>query len=217
MPGCGVACHIDVLGVHRIHATGPDVREQGCKWRIGCRISRRPVAHPCVEHLQTDRIPRMKHQMRQTAHDAKRMRAAAPGCVYLIHRQGPAGRSCVVRLRSPQDRRSTCVRGIYGRQEARPRAASCYRSQDAASPAGASCVIASRARNPLVAVPRGTVVTFGARAARLRSNPRYAAYSSGGVCVSGSPISIGLLVGSWLHSNQPPSYTAIRDQPWRYA
>ena len=30
----------------------------------------------------------------------------------------------------------------------------------------------------------------------------------------GTPTSIGLLSGSWLHSNQPPSYTAIRDQPW---
>ena len=32
---------------------------------------------------------------------------------------------------------------------------------------------------------------------------------------TGSPTSIGLLIGSWLHSNQPPSYTAIRCQPWR--
>jgi hypothetical protein len=31
----------------------------------------------------------------------------------------------------------------------------------------------------------------------------------------GFPVSIGLLIGSWLHSYQPPSYTAIRCQPIR--
>ena len=40
--------------------------------------------------------------------------------------------------------------------------------------------------------------------------PRHAAASSRRR--SGSPISIGLLTGSALHSNQPPSYTAIRGQ-----
>ena len=44
---------------------------------------------------------------------------------------------------------------------------------------------------------------------------RYAAASSSPAF--GSPISIGLLTGSALHSNQPPSYTAIRGQSMRRA
>ena len=34
---------------------------------------------------------------------------------------------------------------------------------------------------------------------------------------AGSPTSIGFRSGSELHSSQPPSYTAIRSQPWRSA
>jgi hypothetical protein len=57
----------------------------------------------------------------------------------------------------------------------------------------------------------------GARAHRVLSMAYAGAglYAANSSC--GTPTSIGLLSGSWLHSNQPPSYTAIRCQSIRYA
>jgi hypothetical protein len=124
----------------------------GGKWRIGCRISHRPMASPCVEGtLRPAVFPEWSIRCARTRSSRRGSGLVRPTACIRYPGQGRALHQ--VHLRSPGgSAEGSPVAAGARRRRARPTPPTLLRP-------------AQRGRNPLVAVSRATVVAFGASAA----------------------------------------------------